>query len=135
MVRIGVSWRCSRFSVIDDEITEDLLDVVVAESVCLPLRRVAAKMTAVDSVDVVLANNDRVTLRVGDTFVKVDADQARTLLGSAQYQGQTPGEFAVTGVLVINFILQISGATAPESFDEWADLLPPDGPYVYTHTR
>ena len=30
------------------------------------------------SVEVVLANNDRVTLRVGDTFLKVDADQART---------------------------------------------------------
>ena len=32
----------------------------------------------VESVEVVLANNDRVTLRVGDTFLKVDADQART---------------------------------------------------------
>lgn len=31
-----------------------------------------------DSVDVVLANNDRVTLRVGDTYVKVDADAARS---------------------------------------------------------
>ncbi|MEO1060755.1 MAG: phosphotransferase [Actinomycetota bacterium] len=31
-----------------------------------------------DRVDVVLANNDRVTLRVGDTFLKVDADRART---------------------------------------------------------
>ncbi|MGB0114471.1 MAG: aminoglycoside phosphotransferase family protein, partial [Ilumatobacteraceae bacterium] len=30
-----------------------------------------------DQVDVVLANNDRVTLRVGDTFLKVDADQTR----------------------------------------------------------
>ena len=28
-------------------------------------------------VEVVLANNDRVTLRVGDTFLKVDADRAR----------------------------------------------------------
>jgi len=37
-------------------------------------------MTQVDrkeSVDVVLANNDRVTLRVGDVFLKVDADQTR----------------------------------------------------------
>lgn len=38
---------------------------------------VAAKMAAVD-VEVVLANNDRVTLRVGDTFLKIDADQMRT---------------------------------------------------------
>lgn len=33
---------------------------------------------AKDGVDVVLANNDRVTLRVGDAFLKVDADQRRT---------------------------------------------------------
>jgi aminoglycoside phosphotransferase (APT) family kinase protein len=31
-----------------------------------------------DQVDVVLANNDRVTLRVGDVFLKIDADQRRT---------------------------------------------------------
>jgi aminoglycoside phosphotransferase (APT) family kinase protein len=31
-----------------------------------------------EHVEVVLANNDRVTLRVGDTFLKIDADQART---------------------------------------------------------
>lgn len=31
-----------------------------------------------NQVDVVLANNDRVTLRVGDTFLKIDADQRRT---------------------------------------------------------
>jgi aminoglycoside phosphotransferase (APT) family kinase protein len=35
-------------------------------------------MFGVGQVDVVLANNDRVTLRVGETFLKVDADQART---------------------------------------------------------
>lgn len=29
-------------------------------------------------VEVVLTNNDRVTLRVGDTFLKVDADPTRT---------------------------------------------------------
>lgn len=34
-------------------------------------------MAAVD-VEVVLANNDRVTLRVGDMFLKIDADQTRT---------------------------------------------------------
>jgi hypothetical protein len=28
-------------------------------------------------VEVVLANNDRVTLRVGDVFLKIDADQRR----------------------------------------------------------
>ncbi len=31
-----------------------------------------------EQVDVVLANNDRVTLRVGDVYLKIDADQART---------------------------------------------------------
>lgn len=31
----------------------------------------------VEPVDVVLANNDRATLRVGDTFLKVDSDQTR----------------------------------------------------------
>lgn len=35
-------------------------------------------MVGVDNVDVILANNDRVTLRVGDTFLKIDADQSRT---------------------------------------------------------
>ncbi len=35
-------------------------------------------MADVDHVEVVLANNDRVTLRVGDTFLKIDADQTRT---------------------------------------------------------
>jgi aminoglycoside phosphotransferase (APT) family kinase protein len=35
-------------------------------------------MTEVDHVEVVLANNDRVTLRVGDVFLKIDADQRRT---------------------------------------------------------
>lgn len=50
--------------------------------------RLAAELTAssgvdwqdasMDLVEVVLANNDRVTLRVGDTFLKVDADHART---------------------------------------------------------
>lgn len=35
-------------------------------------------MGDVNQVDVVLANNDRVTLRVGDTFLKIDADQQRT---------------------------------------------------------
>src|SRR3954464_6437612 len=31
-----------------------------------------------DQVEVVLANNDRVTLRVGDVFLKIDADQTFT---------------------------------------------------------
>ena len=38
----------------------------------------AAKMPDVEQVEVVLANNDRVTLRVGDVFLKIDADQTRT---------------------------------------------------------
>jgi aminoglycoside phosphotransferase (APT) family kinase protein len=35
-------------------------------------------MSDVEQVEVVLANNDRVTLRVGDVFLKIDADQTRT---------------------------------------------------------
>ena len=35
-------------------------------------------MADMDHVEVVLANNDRVTLRVGSTFLKIDADQTRT---------------------------------------------------------
>lgn len=35
-------------------------------------------MGDVNQVDVVLANNDRVTVRVGDTFLKIDADQNRS---------------------------------------------------------
>ena len=35
-------------------------------------------MAAVEQVEVVLANNDRVTLRVGDVFLKIDADRTRT---------------------------------------------------------
>src|SRR6185369_16392927 len=35
-------------------------------------------MPDVDQVEVVLANNDRVTLCVGDVFLKIDADQRRT---------------------------------------------------------
>jgi aminoglycoside phosphotransferase (APT) family kinase protein len=35
-------------------------------------------MPDVDRIEVVLANNDRVTLRVGDVFLKIDADQRRT---------------------------------------------------------
>ena len=30
------------------------------------------------TVEIALANNDRVTLRVGDTFLKVDADRERS---------------------------------------------------------
>src|SRR5436853_6065937 len=35
-------------------------------------------MADVEEVEVVVANNDRVTLRVGDVFLKIDADQTRT---------------------------------------------------------
>ena len=35
-------------------------------------------MRAVESIDVVLANNDRVTLRAGPMYLKIDADQTRT---------------------------------------------------------
>lgn len=33
---------------------------------------------AVNAVDVVLANNDRITVRAGDVFLKVDADPGRS---------------------------------------------------------
>ncbi|HEX2848956.1 MAG TPA: AAA family ATPase [Acidimicrobiales bacterium] len=36
------------------------------------------RMPDVDQVDVILANRDRVTLRAGDVFLKIDADQRRT---------------------------------------------------------
>jgi aminoglycoside phosphotransferase (APT) family kinase protein len=39
---------------------------------------ILAMMADVEQVEVVLANNDRVTLRVGDVFLKIDADQSRT---------------------------------------------------------
>ena len=35
-------------------------------------------MTGVEEVEVVVAHNERATLRVGDVFVKIDADQTRT---------------------------------------------------------
>lgn len=42
------------------------------------LAGITAIVFCVDQVEVVLANNDRVTLRVGDVFLKIDADQARS---------------------------------------------------------
>lgn len=45
----------------------------------LPSKAAVAAMSAdVGDVEIVLANNDRVTLRVGDTILKVDADQTRS---------------------------------------------------------
>ena len=35
-------------------------------------------MTGVQEVEVVVAHNERATLRVGDVFLKIDADQTRT---------------------------------------------------------
>src|ERR671923_1310048 len=35
-------------------------------------------MAGVDEVTVVVAHNERTTLRVGDVFLKIDADQTRT---------------------------------------------------------
>jgi hypothetical protein len=35
-------------------------------------------MAGVEEVEVVVAHNERATLRVGDTFLKIDADQKRT---------------------------------------------------------
>ena len=37
-----------------------------------------AILTGVEEVEVVVAHSDRATLRVGDVFLKIDADQART---------------------------------------------------------
>src|SRR5579859_4559301 len=39
---------------------------------------VPAMMADMDEVEVVVAHSERATLRVGDVFVKIDADQART---------------------------------------------------------
>ncbi len=44
---------------------------------CYELIYGEVKMPDVDQVEVVLANNDRVTLCVGDVFLKIDADQRR----------------------------------------------------------
>jgi hypothetical protein len=35
-------------------------------------------MAGVDEVEVVVAHDERATLRVGDVFLKIDADQTRT---------------------------------------------------------
>src|SRR3954469_20729357 len=40
--------------------------------------RAPAMMADVEEVEVVVAHNERATLRVGDVFLKVDADRART---------------------------------------------------------
>src|SRR2546430_14758553 len=37
-----------------------------------------AIMAAMEEVEVVVAHNERATLRVGDVFLKIDADQTRT---------------------------------------------------------
>jgi len=42
---------------------------------------VAATMADVEEVEVVVAHSERATLRVGDEFLKIDADQTRTDVG------------------------------------------------------
>jgi hypothetical protein len=39
---------------------------------------IVATMADVEEVEVVVAHNERATLRVGDVFLKIDADQNRT---------------------------------------------------------
>ena len=39
---------------------------------------IPAMMASVEEVEVVVAHNERATLRVGDVFLKIDADQTRT---------------------------------------------------------
>ena len=39
---------------------------------------ILAMMAGVEEVEVVVAHNERATLRVGDVFLKIDADQTRT---------------------------------------------------------
>jgi hypothetical protein len=39
---------------------------------------IPAMMADAEEVEVVVAHNERATLRVGDTFLKIDADQTRT---------------------------------------------------------
>src|ERR1051325_5983379 len=41
------------------------------------LRLIPAIMAAVDGVGVIVAHDERATLRVGDVFLKIDADQTR----------------------------------------------------------
>src|SRR3954452_20785289 len=43
-----------------------------------PAATVPAMMAAMQEVEVVVAHNERATLRVGDVFLKIDADQTRT---------------------------------------------------------
>src|SRR6478736_1245702 len=39
---------------------------------------IPARMTDVEEIEVVVAHNERATLRVSDVFLKIDADQTRT---------------------------------------------------------
>src|ERR1700757_705807 len=39
---------------------------------------IPAIMAGVEEIEVVVAHNERATLRVGDVFLKIDADQTRT---------------------------------------------------------
>jgi aminoglycoside phosphotransferase (APT) family kinase protein len=51
----------------------EALDHALAASLVFP-----ATMVDVEEVEVVVAHNERATLRVGDVFLKIDADQTRT---------------------------------------------------------
>jgi hypothetical protein len=44
-------------------------------------------MTGVEEVTVVVAHNERATLRVGDVFLKVDSDQAHSRSPTCGMQG------------------------------------------------
>jgi aminoglycoside phosphotransferase len=50
---------------------------------------IPAMMATVDEIEVVVAHNERATLRVGDVFLKIDADQARTDV-EAEAMAMTP---------------------------------------------
>ena len=51
---------------------------MAARDMSAPSELVLAKMIAVDEVEIVVAHHERATLRVGDVFLKIDSDQART---------------------------------------------------------
>ena len=48
-------------------------------------------MAGVEEVEVVVAHHERATLRAGDVFVKIDADQPRTGEIASQFDGECDG--------------------------------------------
>ena len=61
-------------------------------------------------------------------------EQVPDLLWATEYMGYSdPGELQKVGVLVIRFILvALGGLTEPECYLNYADVLNPQGPYLFT---